>query len=658
MVTWRGVWFLMASVAMLVLGIALALAPLAIVALTLLCWFGCEWLFFALRARLLRGRLVVERQVSDERGPVATLWAGRAFTVRVRVTLGYGRLPFAVVSDPVPFGVRHQGGETRTDGPLGGENELTLDYTIECPQAGVARFEGLRLELADYQGLFAAVSFLRQPVVLPVLPAVNVPRGGGPLTKRHNEVPPPGIHRLHRPGSGSELLDLRDYQPGDPPRTIAWKVSARRDKLITREFESEVPVRCVLFLDASSGVLLPSPTGERREDGGAYRPIDRLIDIAAATVRACATVRDMTGLVVFDETARRTTRPARGSAHVNRLMKVLGETAGRGPTASRADPMALLPAAYALAEEVYPDLLREEVNSTPAWLAWLVGYPAHTRHRRGVFDWLNRSKRSVLLWGTTFIPLIVLAVNVVSALTDGVPEWGRGLLGAFALFGVPLIVAGAWFLFLFSVLFGWTFRRLYRWRKRLAALLSVRYGLTPGGVEALMEDDDAFSLALQRFLNEHQVPYALPLYDDRGRYLPASPEKVKVLAKGILDAAAHGRDNELYVVLADLLDQGEGLTPLLQAVRVALGRHHQVVVIQPWPRGVPMPGEDARRLPRRDTILGALTGLLQLRLHEAFAKVRHELAKLGVPVVCAASDEPVALVLDRMERLRGVGGRR
>src|SRR4051794_28007100 len=119
----------MAAAAMLVLGIAARLTPLGVLGLTLLGWFGFEWLVFALRARLLRGRLVVEREISDDRGPVTTLWAGRTFTVRVWVTLGYGRLPFAIISDPVPFGVRHVEGETRTDGALGGGNELELDYT-------------------------------------------------------------------------------------------------------------------------------------------------------------------------------------------------------------------------------------------------------------------------------------------------------------------------------------------------------------------------------------------------------------------------------------------------------------------------------------------------------------------------------------------------
>src|SRR5262249_1039580 len=94
-----------------------------------------------------------------------------------------------------------------------------------------------------------------------------------------------------------------------------------------------------------------------------------------------------------------------------------------------------------------------------------------------------------------------------------------------------------------------------------------------GGLAALLEDDDLFSLHLSQFLAEHQVPCAVPLYDEQGRYLFALPDKVGVLARALLQAVSRGRDNELYVLLADLLELDASLAPLLQAVRVALGRH-------------------------------------------------------------------------------------
>ena len=119
-------------------------------------------------------------------------------------------------------------------------------------------------------------------------------------------------------------------------------------------------------------------------------------------------------------------------------------------------------------------------------------------------------------------------------------------------------------------------------KEKKAAILSIQYGLAPGGLALLLEDDERFSLDLQRFLADHHVPYSLPLYDDSGRYLFVAPEKVEVLARGLLRAIGRGRDNELFVILADLLELSHELEPLLRAVKVALARHHQVMVICPW----------------------------------------------------------------------------
>src|SRR5262249_11697249 len=167
-----------------------------------------------------------------------------------------------------------------------------------------------------------------------------------------------------------------------------------------------------------------------------------------------------------------------------------------------------------------------------------------------------------------------------------------GLTAVAALTVAVLTVGFARFEFVYRALpqiFSSRRRRHARWRKRLAALLSARYGLAPGGLAALMEQDGPFSLAVQRFLAEHQVPYELPLYDARGRYLFAAPAKVGVLAEALLRAVGKGHDNELFVLLADLLELDDRLAPLLSAVKVAAARHHQVMVLCPWPPGVPVP---------------------------------------------------------------------
>jgi hypothetical protein len=184
--------------------------------------------------------------------------------------------------------------------------------------------------------------------------------------------------------------------------------------------------------------------------------------------------------------------------------------------------------------------------------------------------------------------------------------------------------------------------------------------LAGGGLATLMEEDDAFMGYLQRFLAEHRVPYPAPLYEAQGRYAFAAPGKIDVLSAALLNAVGKGRDNELFVLLADLLELDDRLGPLLAAVQVAVARHHKVLVVCPWPEGLQPPGRDDEvpalsyrellRLPL-DTVLRRVN---VTRYHRAFRKLRRTFGKLGVPVLCAAAADSVQLIIDRMERLRGL----
>jgi hypothetical protein len=207
------------------------------------------------------------------------------------------------------------------------------------------------------------------------------------------------------------------------------------------------------------------------------------------------------------------------------------------------------------------------------------------------------------------------------------------------------------------------YRRHYRGRKHLAAILSVRYGLAPGGLAALLEDDDLCSQYLQRFLNDHQVSFPLPLYDIKGRYLFSSPEKAEVLTKAFLRAVARGRDNELFVILADLLELGDHLGKILAAVKVALARHHQVMIVCPWPAGMALPTKsvpkesldlpsELLRFSDSTTVQALLRRSEMVRFQRAYHHLRRSFARFRVPVLCAKSDDSVPLILTRLERLR------
>jgi uncharacterized protein (DUF58 family) len=663
MLTSRGWWYLFFAFLALAAGYLLDSRPLTVIALALIVWFGAAWFLFAMRVPLSVRRLRLEREVCDDRGPTNTLWAGRSFGVRVRLVAGgVLRLPYLRATDRPPYGVEVEGA-TSAAGPVGYGEVLAIAYRIRCPAPGPARFEGFRVQIADLQGFFYHTAFVHQPVVLRVMPPLIQVRNPTPSLKRDNLLPPPGVHRLRRPGAGGELLDLRDYMPGDPPKTIAWKVSARRDRLITKEFEREAPVRCTLFVDASQSVRVPTVFG---------KSLGRLVEIAGGVAQANADARDLTGLVLFDEQGAAVTPPDRSPAHGIQLLQTLADASALAPASTPLNPDRLTPLAYAFAQEVYPHLLRSGVNLMPFWVEWFAPFPANSRPPFSLLRFLNKHKLTIYFLGTWVAPLPMLCFMAYVFFSFVLV--GRISLSAFvaAFFtpstyffwiniGTAIISLAALLVLLGTLIASGRLRRQSRFRKPLAAIFSVKFGLGPGGLAALLEDDDQFGLYTQRFLADHQVPYTAPLYDRRGRYLFAAPEKAPVLATALTRAVGKGRDNELFVLLADLLELEEGeLAPLVKAVRMAIGRRHQVMLVIPWPANMRPPDEEPPaplNLPP-DAMPWALRRATTRRYQQAFHRVRRTFARLGVQVVCAEGDEPLPLILQRIDRLRAAGVRR
>jgi hypothetical protein len=343
------------------------------------------------------------------------------------------------------------------------------------------------------------------------------------------------------------------------------------------------------------------------------------------------------------------------------MLRMLAEAAALPPVAVRVDPELLIPLAYAFAEEVYPEQLRRGVNGMSWYQTWVAALPGAWRNRVGLFRHLFRRKEKMLFGGVLLFPFLLFVLNLWLLFDRKMPVRTLALSLLLSLLAWLAVSSTTWLIFFCLTVFGFRERRRARWRKRLAALLAVRYRLGPGAMAFLTEDEDQLSLLLQRFLAEHQVPYALPLYDRPGRFLFSAPRKVRVLADALLRAVGKGRDNELFVLLADLLELHERLGPLLRAVRVALARHHQALLIVPWPPGMPLPerGGTPPEPTTDDPLPLAVRRATVRRYHAAYARLRRAFGRLGVPVVCAASGDPVPLILQRMDALRGLGrGRR
>jgi len=133
-----------------------------------------------------------------------------------------------------------------------------------------------------------------------------------------------GQRVIRRRGAGTSFANLRDYVPGDDPRRIDWKATARRHRLISREFTVEQGQTIMIAIDC--GRMMTQLAGDRPRFEYALASALTLADIALST-------GDRVGLIVFDSLVRRYIAPTRVPGTLGALRDAL-----TGVTATMTEP--------------------------------------------------------------------------------------------------------------------------------------------------------------------------------------------------------------------------------------------------------------------------------------------------------------------------------
>ena len=187
-------------------------------------------------------------------------------------------------------------------------------------------------------------------MILPTLEELLVLRGAAQGlrlgARRAARTVHSGSHRSAYRGRGLEFQEVRPYVEGDDPRTIDWRVTARRGKPHTKLFreERERPVWLLADLDAAMFF------GTRRQLKSAV-----VVRAAALLAWSAALGGDRIGAVVTGRSSTRIIPPRAREAGVLPLLAALLEMqpTAPGPTSSQSLSAAL----EALAPIVHPGSL-------------------------------------------------------------------------------------------------------------------------------------------------------------------------------------------------------------------------------------------------------------------------------------------------------------
>jgi len=148
-----------------------------------------------------------------------------------------------------------------------------------------------------------------------------------------------GLHRSPRKGFSVEFADYRPYQPGDDLRYIDWKIAARSDRWVVRQYEEETNLRATIVLDVSRSMAW-SGAPER------LTKLEYAERLSAALALLLLRQRDAVGLVRFDDRIRSAVPPRARHGQWRRVIAALEES-GEGRASSA--PEALQQAARLIA---------------------------------------------------------------------------------------------------------------------------------------------------------------------------------------------------------------------------------------------------------------------------------------------------------------------
>lgn len=221
---------------------------------------------------------------------------------------------------------------------------------------------GISMEAAD-TGTFS-------PQRVRVFPALEQTRGDNEFFLIRARQTEHQRRQLRLRGGGREFESLRDYQPGDELRAVSWTATARRGRVVTRQFMAERSQAVWVVLDA--GRLSRTAIYLRRGDGPQFAheteaerdeahrltvtQLDAATTAAVTLAQVVGQTGDKVGLLAYGTGIQQVLPPGTGPAHLRLLIDLLSAT-------------------------------RSEAAESDPWLA--VARLKQLGHRRGLIVWIT-----------------------------------------------------------------------------------------------------------------------------------------------------------------------------------------------------------------------------------------------------------------------------
>ncbi len=177
--------------------------------------------------------------------------------LRVRVTIknvSHRHFDFIEVWDQYPETWILAIGENFIASRIEPGSSITFSYILQARMRGRYYLGPTEVIMRDRLGLHYYKRTLKARTEILVYPTWKDVRRMETLGKQRQLGLMFGAHRTKVVGMGTDFAGYRDYVPGDAFRLIDWKASARRGKMIVKQFEMEKNIQIMCMVDSSGSM--------------------------------------------------------------------------------------------------------------------------------------------------------------------------------------------------------------------------------------------------------------------------------------------------------------------------------------------------------------------------------------------------------------------
>lgn len=257
-------------------------------------------LLFGKRSGIRASRHTLERWSNGDENPVSILLhSDHQIPVNVRIL------------DELP--IQFQERNLMLQGRIAPVSSRSFDYRVRPLQRGVYSYGAMNVFVSLRSGLLERRYQLEAAREVPVYPSYLQLRKYE-LMAISDRLTLAGIKRIRRVAHQSEFERIKDYVPGDDRRSVNWKATARRGKLMVNQYQDERAQQVFAVVDTGRVMKMPF---------NGLSLLDHAINAALVIGSIAMRKEDRFGLITFSNKVHDILPASRQRNHMQAVLQAL-----------------------------------------------------------------------------------------------------------------------------------------------------------------------------------------------------------------------------------------------------------------------------------------------------------------------------------------------